>query len=72
MIEYPFGGMPTTCWTLSSWRYRVVASQSASDCRLLVGAMFASILATCSHSAEEWEVFEKFDFSTLFALFSLS
>ena len=72
MIENPFSGMPTTCWTVASWRYRVGASQSSSDCRLFVGAMFASILTTCSHSTEEREVLEKFKFSTLFALFSLS
>jgi len=72
MVENPFGGMPTTRWTVSSWRYRVVASQSASDCRLFVGATFASILTTCSQSAKEREVCEKFDLSALFALFSLS
>ena len=69
MIENPCSGMPTTRWTVASWRYRVVASQSSSDCRLFVGAMFASILATCSLSAKEWKVLEEFDFSTLFALF---
>ena len=68
MIENPFSGMPTTCWTVASWRYRVGASQSSSDCRLFVGAMFASILATCSRSAKEWKLVEWFDFSTFFAL----
>jgi len=72
VVKNPVSSMPTACWAVAWGRYRMLPSQSTSDRCLVVGAMFASILTTCSHSTEEREVLEKFKFSTLFALFSLS
>ena len=71
VVKNPFSGMPTTSWAISRNWHWIIASQSASDCRLFVGAMFASILATCSLSAKEWKLVEWFDFSTFFALLGL-
>ena len=72
VVKNPVNSMPTACWAIAWGRYRMLPSQSTSDRCVVVGAMFASILATSSSSTEEREVLEKFEFSTLFALFSLS
>ena len=72
VVKNPVSSMPTACWAVAWGRYGMLPSQSTSDRCLSVGAMFASILTTCSHSTKEWEVLKEFDFSTLFALFSLS
>ena len=72
VVKNPVSSMPTACWAVAWGRYWMLPSQSTSDRCLSVGAMFASILTTCSHSTKEWEVLKEFDFSTLFALFSLS
>ena len=72
VVKNPVSSMPTACWTVAWGGYGILPSQSTSDRCLSVGTMFASILATCSHSTEEREVLKEFDFSTLFTLFSLS
>ena len=58
VVKNPVSSMPTACWAVAWGRYGMLPSQSTSDRCLSVGAMFASILTTCSHSAKEWEVCE--------------
>ena len=52
VVKNPVSSMPTACWAVAWDRYRMLPSQSTSDRCVVVGAMFASILATCSLSAK--------------------